>query len=49
MKKWRKDFEEEIYDKYNNNRRFICIEKDKEYYEKSIERLNEVKQQIRLF
>lgn len=34
---------------YNTNRRFICIEKDKEYYEKSIERLNEVKQQIRLF
>ena len=34
---------------YNTNRRFICIEKDKEYYEKSIERLNGVKQQIRLF
>ena len=34
---------------YNTNRRYICIEKDKEYYEKSIERLNEIKSQIRLF
>ena len=34
---------------YNTNRKFICIEKDKEYYEKSIERLNEVKSQIRFF
>lgn len=34
---------------YNTNRNFICIEKDKEYYEKSIERLNEVKSQLRLF
>ena len=34
---------------YNTNRRFICIEKDKEYYEKSKERLNEIKSQIRLF
>ena len=34
---------------YNTNRRFICIEKDKEYYEKSTERLNEVKAQIRFF
>ena len=30
-------------------RRFICIEKDKEYYEKSIERLNNYNKQLRLF
>lgn len=34
---------------YNTNRRFICIEKDKEYYEKSLERLKETKSQIRIF
>lgn len=34
---------------YNTHRRFICIEKDKEYYEKSIERLKEIKSQMRLF
>lgn len=34
---------------YNTNRKFICIEKDKEYYEKSLERLNNIKAQIRLF
>lgn len=34
---------------YNTNRNFICIEKDKEYYEKSIKRLDEVKSQIRFF
>ena len=34
---------------YNTNRRFICIEKDKEYYEKSLERLKEIKSQIRIF
>ena len=33
---------------YNTNRRFICIEKDKEYYEKSLERLKETKSQIRI-
>lgn len=34
---------------YNTNRRFICIEKDKEYFEKSRERLKEVKSQLRLY
>jgi site-specific DNA-methyltransferase (adenine-specific) len=34
---------------YNTNRKFICIEKDREYYQKSILRLNEIKSQIRLF
>lgn len=34
---------------YNTNRRFLCIEKDKEYYEKSLERLEEAKSQIRMF
>lgn len=34
---------------YNTNRRFICIEKDKEYYKKSIERLEEITAQIRIF
>lgn len=34
---------------YNINRRFICIEKDKEYYDKSVERLDEIKAQIRMF
>ena len=30
-------------------RRFICIEKDKEYYEKSIERLKQAQIKQRLF
>ncbi len=34
---------------YNTNRRFICIEKDREYYENSIERLEDVKQQLRFY
>lgn len=34
---------------YNTHRNFICIEKDKDYYEKSIERLEQEKAQIRLF
>lgn len=34
---------------YNTNRNFICIEKDKEYYEKSLERLEDIKAQIRMF
>lgn len=33
----------------NLNRRFICIEKDKDYYEKSVERLNNAKAQLKLF
>lgn len=31
---------------YKTNRRFICIEKDKEYYDLSIDRLETVKSQI---
>jgi site-specific DNA-methyltransferase (adenine-specific) len=31
------------------NRRFICIEKDPDYYRASVERLNSVKAQMRLF
>ena len=34
---------------YNTKRRFICIEKDKEYYEKSVERLENTKLQMKLF
>lgn len=34
---------------HNLNRRFICIEKDKEYYEKSVERLKIAQSQLRLF
>lgn len=34
---------------HNLNRRFICIEKDKEYYEKSLERLKIAQAQLRLF
>ena len=29
---------------YNTNRNFICCELDKNYYDKSIERLNKVKE-----
>ena len=34
---------------HNTRRNFICIEKDKDYYEKSVERLEIVKSQLRLF
>lgn len=34
---------------YNTKRKFICIEKDKEYFEKSKERLEETMAQIRMF
>ena len=34
---------------YNLKRRFICIEKDEEYYKKSVERLEQVQAQLRLF
>lgn len=34
---------------YNLNRNFICIEKDKDYYEASVKRLEEHKRQGRLF
>lgn len=34
---------------HNLNRNFICIEKDKEYYEASVKRLEEHKRQGRLF
>lgn len=34
---------------YNTRRNFICIEKDKDYYEKSVERLNIAQAQLRLF
>jgi len=34
---------------HNLKRRFICIEKDKEYYEKSCERLKAVQAQLTLF
>jgi site-specific DNA-methyltransferase (adenine-specific) len=34
---------------HNLNRRFICIEKDKEYYEASVKRLEKVQQQGLLF
>ena len=34
---------------HNLKRRFICIEKDKDYYEKSIERLRIAQAQLRLF
>ena len=34
---------------YNTKRNFICIEKDKDYYEKSVERLNIAQAQLRLF
>jgi site-specific DNA-methyltransferase (adenine-specific) len=30
-------------------RRFICIEKDKEYFQKSVERLENFNRQLRLF
>jgi site-specific DNA-methyltransferase (adenine-specific) len=34
---------------HNLKRRFICIEKDPEYWEKSVERLEKVQQQLTLF
>jgi site-specific DNA-methyltransferase (adenine-specific) len=34
---------------YNLKRNFICIEKDKDYYEKSVKRLENVKAQERIF
>lgn len=34
---------------HNLKRRFICIEKDKEYYEKSVERLKVEQAQLQLF
>lgn len=34
---------------HNLKRRFICIEKDKDYYEKSVERLNIARSQLKLF
>lgn len=34
---------------YNTKRNFICIEKDKDYYEKSVERLEIAQAQLRLF
>ena len=34
---------------YNTHRNFICIEKDEEYYKKSVERLEQVQMQLRLF
>lgn len=34
---------------YNTKRNFICIEKDKDYYEKSVERLDIARSQLRLF
>lgn len=34
---------------HNLNRKFICIEKDKDYYEASVKRLEEHKRQGRLF
>ena len=34
---------------HNLNRNFICIEKDKDYYNASVERLNNAKAQMRLF
>lgn len=34
---------------HNLKRRFICIEKDKEYWEKSVERLNNAQAQLKLF
>lgn len=33
---------------HNLHRRFICIEKDKEYYEASVKRLNDVQKQMLL-
>lgn len=35
--------------RHNLNRRFICIEKDKEYWEKSVERLEIAQSQLKLF
>lgn len=34
---------------YNTRRNFICIEKDKDYYEESVKRLDRVQSQLRLF
>lgn len=34
---------------YNTRRNFICIEKDKDYYEKSVERLKIAQSQLKLF
>lgn len=34
---------------YNTHRNFICIEKDKDYYEESVKRLDRVQSQLRLF
>lgn len=34
---------------HNLNRNFICIEKDKDYYNASVERLNNAKAQLKLF
>ncbi|MDR0714922.1 MAG: site-specific DNA-methyltransferase [Bacteroidales bacterium] len=33
---------------YNTDRRFICFEIDKEYYDKSVERLDSVRQQLKM-
>ena len=34
---------------HNLNRRFICIEKDKDYYKASVERLKDAQSQLKLF
>ena len=34
---------------YNLKRNFICIEKDKDYYEASVNRLEDYKKQLTLF
>jgi DNA modification methylase len=34
---------------HNLNRRFICIEKDEDYYKASVERLENAKAQLKLF
>lgn len=34
---------------HNLKRRFICIEKDKEYYDASVERLKNAQAQLKLF
>ena len=34
---------------YNLKRRFICVEKDKDYYEASVKRLEDHKKQLTLF
>lgn len=34
---------------HNLKRRFICIEKDKDYYEASVKRLEDTQKQLNLF